>query len=77
MGFIRKSRHIAEREKWNGGHKINIVKEVIPFEANEVTKQDHFLGRLLFYIGETISNLVNKGRNYKFEIGKETRRHNQ
>jgi len=33
----------------------------------QISKQDHFLGRLLFYIGETISNLVKKGRNYKFD----------
>ena len=33
----------------------------------QISKQDHFLGRLLFYIGETITNLVRKGRNYKFD----------
>ena len=33
----------------------------------QISKQDHFLGRLLFYIGQTISNLVKKGRNYRFD----------
>ncbi|MDR1811897.1 MAG: Rpn family recombination-promoting nuclease/putative transposase [Candidatus Fibromonas sp.] len=33
----------------------------------QISKQEHFLGRLLFYIGETITNLVKKGRDYKFD----------
>jgi len=33
----------------------------------QISKQDHFLGRLLFYVGETITNLVKKGRKYKFD----------
>ncbi len=33
----------------------------------QISKQDHFLGRLLFYISQTITNLVKKGRKYKFD----------
>jgi len=33
----------------------------------QISKQDHFIGRLLFYIGETITSLVKKGKNYKFD----------
>jgi len=32
----------------------------------QISRQDHFIGRLLFYISQTISGLVKKGRKYNF-----------
>jgi len=36
----------------------------------QISKQDYFLGRLLFYISQTITILVKKGKNYKFDYPK-------
>jgi len=33
----------------------------------QISKQEHFLGRLLFYISQTITNLVKKGKKYNFD----------
>ena len=32
----------------------------------QISKQDHFIGRLLFYISQTISGLAKKGKKYNF-----------
>jgi len=33
----------------------------------QISKQDHFLGRILYYISQTITNLVKKGQKYNFD----------
>jgi len=33
----------------------------------QISKQDHFLGRLLFYVSQTLTNLVKKGSKYNFD----------
>jgi len=33
----------------------------------QISKQDHFIGRLLFYISQTISGLAKKGKKYNFD----------
>jgi predicted transposase/invertase (TIGR01784 family) len=34
----------------------------------QLAKHDHFIGRLLFYISETIMGLAKKGKDYKFDL---------
>ena len=36
----------------------------------QIAKQDFFMGRILFYLGATITGIVKKGREYKFDMPK-------